>query len=118
MSSFKLYRIVTTTTSTPINFVTGTTATSTAAVSPNDKGCEVTFQNQSTSAVNIYIASSSASISIGATSTLGVNGIALAQNGTYAIGKRHAPVAIQMLDYWVLSTSSNAICVAHLVHAV
>lgn len=117
MASFKLYRIVTTSTSTPFNFVSGTTATSTSS-SPSDKGCEVTFQNQSTGTTNVWIGGSTMAISIGATSTNGAGGLMIAQNGTYQIGKRHAPSAIQMNDYYVASTSSNAICVAYLINAV
>lgn len=117
MASFKLYRIVTLTTSTPYNFVSGTTATSTSTDS-GDKGVEVTFQNQSTGATNVWIGGSTMAISIGTTSTVGAGGIMISQNGTYSVGHRHAPTAIQMNDWYVASTSSNAICAAHLVKAV
>lgn len=118
MASFKLYRIVTTTTSTPMNFVTGSTSTASVPYSPDDKGVEVVFQNQSTGAFNVWVGGSTMSISVGATSTLGAGGVLIAQNGSYSIGKRHAPAAIQMNDYYVASTSSNAICLAHLIKGV
>jgi hypothetical protein len=118
MASSKTFRVVTLSVSTPYSFVTGTTATSTAN-SPDYKGCEVVFQNQSTGATNVWIFdSSTGSIAIGATSTLGAGGILVAQNGSYQLGKRHAPSAIQMTDWFVASTSSNTICVAQLVKAV
>lgn len=117
MASFKLYRILTASTSTPYNFVSGTTATSTSA-SPDDKGVEVTFQNQSTGATNVWIGGSTMAISIGSTSTTGAGGIMVSQNGSYSIGHRHAPSAVQMNDFYVASTSSNAVCVAMLVKAV
>lgn len=118
-SSATTYRVVTLTASVPHNFVTGTTATSTSNALTAHKGVEVTFQNQSTSAINVYIVNSVSNVpAIGSTSTLGVGGIALSQNTAYTIGKRHAPSAIQMQDWYVVSTSSNGICVAQLVRAV
>jgi len=118
MSAFKIYRIVTTTTSTPFSFTSGTTATSSGPIGYDDKGVELTVQNQSTAATNIWIGGSDVVPSIGATSTLGVGGIMVAQNATFQIGKRHAPSAIQMTDYYVTSTSSNAIAVAFLLKGV
>lgn len=117
MAGLKTYRIVTLSTSTPYSFTTGTTATSTGTTAA-DKGVEVTFQNQSTAATNVYIGDSAMAISIAATSTTGASGIMIAQNGSYQVGKRHAPSAVQMSEWFVISTSSNAICVAQLVKAV
>lgn len=119
MASFNMYRIVTTTTSTPMNVVSGTTAAPASNATYLDKGCEVTFQNQSTAATAIWIGGSAMQItSIGATSTLGVTGIMIPQNGSYSFGKRHAPSAINLNDFWIASTSSNAICVVHVIKAV
>ena len=119
MASLKLYRLTNFAASTPINFVTGTSATSTGgAAQPVDKGVEVTFQNQSTSAVNIWIGDSGVVPVIGTTSTLGTGGVILAQNGTYSVGHRHAPSAIQMNEWYMASTSTAAIAFAILVKAV
>lgn len=118
MASVKTYRIVTLSTSTPYNFVTGTTATSTGNTVAANKGVTVNFQNQSTGATDVYIGGSDLTISIGATSTTGVGGVKLAQNGVYTIEPRHSPSAIIMDDWYVCSTSSNAICVAQVVRMV
>jgi len=117
-SSLTTYRVVTLSTSTPYNFVTGTTATNTGVPLAANKGVEVTFQNQSTGATNIYVGGSDLTISVGATSTTGVGGIVISQNGAYTVGKRSNASAIQMQDWFVISTSSNAICVAQLSKAV
>lgn len=118
MPSIKTYRIVTLSTSTPYNFVTGTTATSTSNPVAANKGVTVNFQNQSTASTDVYIGGSDLTISIGATSTTGTGGIKLAQNGSYTIEPRHAPSAIIMDDWYVISTSSNAICVGQVVRMV
>lgn len=116
----RIYRMVFTSTSTSlaINWISGTTSQGVTS-DPLDKGVEVTFQNQSTAAVNVYIGPSNVAVGAGNTSTIGsLPGIALAQNGTYAIGKRHAPSAIQMSRLWVATTSSIAVVSAHLIHAI
>lgn len=117
-SSITTYRIVTLTTSTPYNFVTGTTATSTGNAVPANKGVTINFQNQSTGATDVYVGGSDLTISIGATSTTGVGGIKLSQNGSYSIEPRHGASAINMQDWFVCSTSSNSICVAQLLRMV
>lgn len=118
MASFKIYRLVNQSASAPTNFASGTTAAPSANATYLDKGVEVTFQNQSTSAITIYIGDSSVQTVVGATSTLTTFGLQLAQNGTYAIGKRHSPTAINMNDFWFISTSTAAIAFAHLMKAV
>lgn len=117
-SSLTTYRIVTLSTSTPYNFYTGTTASSTGNVPTSSKGVEVTFQNLSTGSTDVYVGGSDLTISIGATSTTGVGGIWIPQGAAFTVGKRHAPSAIQMQDWFVISTSSNAICVAQLLKFV
>ena len=117
MAGLKTYRVVTLVASSPYSFATGTTATSTGTTAA-DKGVEVTFQNQSTGSPNIYIGGPDLTISISATSTTGVGGIQIAPGGSYTVGKRHAPSAIQMSEWFVISTSSNATCVAQLLKAV
>lgn len=120
MASFKYYRVVTTTPSAPYNIASGTTVAPTANATYLDKGVEVTFQNASTGAITIYIGGSDLQVTdITATSTAsGTQGISLAQNATFQIGKRHSPTAIVMSDFYVISTSSKGICVAQLLKAV
>lgn len=118
MASMKIYRVVTLTPSVAHSIVSGTTAAATVPASPDDKGVEVTFQNQSTGAVNVYIGPSGFAPSIGTTSTTGTGGIVIAQNGTFSLGHRHAPSAIQMNDFYIASTSSNAVVTAFLLKAV
>lgn len=117
----RLYRMAFTTTSTShaINWISGTTSSGTGLADILDKGCEVTFQNQSTGAVNVYIGGPEVGVALSSTSTAGtLSGIQIAQNGTYAIGKRTAVSAIQMAQYYCTTTSSAAVVVAHLIHAV
>lgn len=119
MSSMKIYRLTNFTASAGINFVSGTTAAAVGPIASADKGVEVTFQNQSTSAVNIYVGDVNVVPVIGTTSTLGNGGIVVAQNGTYSVGHRSgAYSAIQMTDWYIASTSTAAIAVALLVHGV
>jgi hypothetical protein len=118
MASFKMYRIVTSVASSPMNFVSGTTSGIGTVTDPSDKGVSVTFQNQSTGAINVWIGGSTMSISIGSTSTVGAGGVVISQSSSYTISPRHAPSAIQMADYWVASTSSLSICTALLIKAV
>jgi hypothetical protein len=118
MASVKVYRVVTSTPSVAHNIVSGTTAANTPPFSANDKGVEVTIQNQSTGNTNIYVGGSDLTISIGATSTTGVGGILLTPSDALTLGKRHAPSAIQMNDWYICSTSSLAVAVVHLLKAV
>ena len=118
MASMKVYRVVTSTPSVAHNIVTGSTAAPTAPYSVADKGVEVTIQNQSTGSFNIYVGDSSLTVSIGATSTAGVGGILLTPNDAYTLGKRHAPSAIQLSEWYICSTSSLGVAVVHLLKAV
>lgn len=118
MASFKIYRVVNQSASAPTNFVSGSTAAPTSNATYVDKGVEVTFQNQSTGAVTVYVGDSAVQTVVGSTSTLSSFGISLAQNGTFQIGKRHSPTAINMNDFWFVSTSTVAICTAFLLKAV
>ena len=97
------------TTSTAINWVTGSTSTATSPVSQLYKGVEVTFQNISTGNTDIWI---------GGADVAQFNGIWLSQQSAYTIGKRHAPSAIQLQEWYVWSTSSSAKAVCQIVRAV
>jgi hypothetical protein len=117
MAGFKTFRVVTATVSVGHNFVTGSTAATGANTLSDNKGVGVIFQNQSTAATDIYIGGVGIVPSIGSTSTSGVGGVKVAQNGIYQL-ETGAPSGVQMDEWYVTSTSSNAVCVAQLIKAV
>lgn len=114
--SNKSYRAVFTssTTSLAINFVTGTTATSTGNNAYADKGVAVVFQNQSTAA----------DVTVGGSwVTVNAAGIVIAAKsatnpGTLSLSVPVGSTSIQMADWWVTSTSSLAVCEAMLMKHV
>ena len=112
MAMLKTYRIVTLTTSVAHNFVTGTTASSTGPYGHEHVGRAVIVQNQSTGATNIWVGGPSVVVGAAAASTsTGPFGIQVAQNASFDLSANDTR-AINAHELWVVSTSSNAICVA------
>jgi len=118
--SVKVYRAVFTssTTSLAINWVTGSTATSTAGNLPQDKGVWVVFQNQS-SVANVTICGADLAVNtqgiiLGPLST----GTATQQSNSFNPFSAGSWSGIQMNDWWITSTSSVAACTAMLLKGV
>lgn len=121
MAMLKTYRIVLTTTSVSHNFVSGTTATSTAEGSLAEHvGRSMMVQNQSTGAFTIWVGPQGVVVGAAAASTsTGPFGISIAQNGTYFLdGWQMSGRGVNAYDVWVVSTSSLAIAVGQLHKAV
>lgn len=118
MSQHKFYRVVTSVPSSRHNIYTGTTAAPSVNCPAADKGVEATFQNQSTGATDIYVGGSDLAVAIGATSTLGPGGVKLSIGDAYTVGKTLNGGALQMTQFWVVSTSSMAVCTVHLISKV
>lgn len=116
MAGFKTFRVVTLTATVAHSMTLGTTGTPSAPWSYANKGIEVTFQNQSTAATNIWVGPSDVVPSIGATSTLGTGGHIIAQNGFITFRAQSNGSGIKMEEWYVASTSSNGICFATLLH--
>lgn len=106
--SVRTYKMIFTTTSTSlaINWISGTTSAAPTPFSPIDKAAEVTFQNISTAALNVWLGGSDVAVN---------NGIFIAQNGTYAAGKTPISAAIQLAEWWACATSTGVTVIAQIV---
>ena len=118
MPSFTNRRIVTASTSTLYSLGTGTTSTNTSPFPTANKGVELTIQNQSTGSFDIWVGGSDLSIEIGSTATGLIGGVQLSQGASYTVGKRHAPTAIILDEWYICSTSSRAVAQAQLLRMV
>lgn len=120
--SVKTYRaqFTATSTSVAINWVTGTTASSTGNNTAADKGVMVVFQNQSTGQ-SVYVggadlaivAPGAQGIVLGVASTSATN-----VASTYTVFSAGSFSNIQMGEWYVMATSSSASVVAQLTKGV